>query len=168
MTIQASDIVIFRGQEYALLGGSNGHLFVPSQHGYRPVAASSACWRGYLSIYAVRDERLVLDSLHLNHQDGSTLASQLQHPPPLNGVEAKPSTLHAVGRWFFEHVDLPVPYTGSVHIGHDPFRSRTPEGVTLQNFRTVHELLFEAGALISHEDRTGMTPVTIRGIQKPL
>ena len=60
MTAQASDQVIYRDQGFMLCAFSNSEPFNPSAHGYRPVMASTACYRGYVCEYEVRNSSLQL------------------------------------------------------------------------------------------------------------
>jgi hypothetical protein len=154
MTAQASDQVAYEGHEYALCAYSNGEPFDPKAYGYKPMMASTACWRGYVSGYAMKSDRLLLDRLHINHGDGAHSASLLKTPPPLNGVAARQSEHAFIGRWLFENVGLHLPYSGGlilarnfiqelyVHMGFHP----------AWKYEVVHELVFEQGALIEQRD----------------
>jgi len=88
MTAQASDVVFHRGQDHSLVAFSDGELFVPTEHGFRPAMSSTACYRGYLCEYAVQEDRLWLSKFHVNHREGLGRASTSKRPRALNGIEA--------------------------------------------------------------------------------
>ena len=154
MTAQVSDTVIYQGEKHVLAAFSDGEPFTPTEHGYRPFPSSTACWRGYLCEYQVREQGLYLHRLHVNHQEDDEETSAKNHPPRLNGVEATASKSSHIGNWTFEKVGLPIPYTGGlvvargfiqslyVHMGFHP----------AWKYEQVHELIFESGRLTSATD----------------
>lgn len=154
MTAQASDTVNHHDQDYALVAYSDGEPFVPAEHGYRPVMASTACYRGYLCEYAVVEDRLRLTRFHVNHQEGPQRSSQLKQPPALDGVEAQLAKNSFVGRWTFKDLRLPISYTGGIIIGRNFVRSLYVHmGFhPAWKYEHVRELIFEAGVLMSDED----------------
>jgi hypothetical protein len=68
MTAQAPDIVIHNNDHLYLVAYSDYEPFNPVEFGYRPVMASTACWRGYLNEYKIENGQLLLEKLHINHQ----------------------------------------------------------------------------------------------------
>ena len=154
MTAQVSDVVKYRDEEMLLAAFSDGEPFSPAQYGYRPMMASTACYRGYVCEYEVAESRLLLSKLNVHHQDTDAPASVLVKPPKLNGVEAKISEASFFGRWVFKGTNLPISYTGGlivargfirslyVHMGFHP----------AWKYEEVHELVFESGRLASEED----------------
>jgi hypothetical protein len=154
MTLQKSDVVIFDGRNHLIASFVDGEPFVPTDYDFRPVSSSTACRRGYLCVYEVRDDLLVLDAFHVNHQEGRVPASQLKRPPSLNGVEARESTMPDVGRWMFERIGLRLRYTGRVRIGREPYREshRELRFPSPTKFVKVLELTFEDGMLTAAQD----------------
>lgn len=148
MTAQISDSVRYRGKKYSIAGRNGGDLFDPADHGLKPVGRCTACWRGFVSAYAVDDGRLLLD----------TLSIYLNEPaPPLFGVPPRPDQ----GKFrrfdaIYEGLAHRVPYTGGlllaarfieelyVHMGFHP----------AWKYREVHELVFRDGALVQESDRS--------------
>ena len=63
MTAQASDVVLWSGEQWSLVGGEP--LFDPKAHGLEPFMLHTGNWRGYHCRYAVQDGRLVLDHLEI-------------------------------------------------------------------------------------------------------
>ena len=153
MTIQKLDIVVLDGHRHDVIHHNGGEPFVPADHGLRPTWSSSACWRGYWCAYDVRDGRIILDALHVNHQD-SVPASQLKRPPSLNGVDAQRSTEPYITRWQYDNVGLWLRYTGALRIGREPYREpRSAQHVVpVARFGKVLELAFEDGTLTSVQD----------------
>ncbi len=114
MTAQASDIVLLKGEQYNLVAYSTGLPFNPVEYGYKPVAASSACWRGFLCEYKIETGVFLLDKLHINHQETDIPVSQKKQPHDLHGSIASVSKTSFIGRWLFENVAMPVEYSGGL------------------------------------------------------
>jgi hypothetical protein len=162
MTAQISDIVFYKGEEYALAGCSGGEPFIPAEYGYFPVMGCTACWRGYLSEYEIRDGYLLLRRLNINHQLSEDAGSQPERPPALYGVEAEESDKSYIGRWAFSDLDLPLKYSGRLilarglirelynHMGFHP----------AWKYERVYEIIFESGKMISeHDQSAGMAEI---------
>lgn len=154
MTAQVSDIVVYKESEFSLVAFSDGEPFDPRENGYRPVMASTACYRGYVSKYAITEGTLVLSELRISHQEDDLPVSQKKLPPNLNEVVASKSEQTFFGRWLFQDVRLPLQYTGGiviakgfirelyVHMGFHP----------AWKYEEVYELVFESGKLVSESN----------------
>ena len=110
MTAQFNDQFHYHDKGFAIAGISAGDLFNPADFGLFPIPASTACWRGYVAVYAISDSHLVLDALSVNLRE--------EQAPTINGIEATESA----GQYrFFSHVykDLKyrIPYTGRLMLG---------------------------------------------------
>lgn len=156
MTAQISDIIIYKEQEFALAECSCGEPFIPAEYGYFPVTASTACWRGYLAEYEIRDGYLILRRLFINNQLSDNDEAQAEKPPLLFGVEAEESDKSFIGSWIFKDVDMPLPYSGRLvlakkllhglyeHMGfHPPWK-----------YEQVYEIIIESGKMISECDQS--------------
>jgi len=66
MTMQVTDSVLLRSQQYALLGKSGGSLFDPETYGITPVSTNSTNWRGFSCQFAIQEGSLFLDSVSAN------------------------------------------------------------------------------------------------------
>jgi len=70
MSAQYDDSFLLAGEYYAIAGITSDvcrpTLFDPRAHGMNPTANNSACWRGYVAAYGLRDDRLVLEELEIN------------------------------------------------------------------------------------------------------
>lgn len=152
MTAQISDRLTYDGKEYSVAAIENDWPFVPQDHGFEPVATSTACWRGYYSSYAIQDRTLVLTKLTI----GLGGLSRLK-PPRWRDVHPTrcEDDQHS---WVYAGVNLPVPYTGGVVVGH----GLLGEFYVHMGFQRPHcyqdvrELLFETGELrtaIDHSER---------------
>jgi hypothetical protein len=154
MTAQAQDSLHYLGELHVLAAFSDGEPFSPIDAGYRPVMASTACWRGYLCGYEVKDGRLQLRELWVNHQPGAAPITQRKQPPDLNGIAAVREETSYFGAWHFRDVGLPLAYTGGLVIARDFIR----ELYVHMGFHPawkylhVHELVFEQGRLVDARD----------------
>lgn len=140
----------------SLVAFSAGEPFDPTEHGYRPVMSSTACYRGYVCEYEVAGDKLLLSKLHINHQGGDVPASMRLRPPSLNGAEAEASQTSHFGRWVFKQIDLPLSYTGGLIVARGFIRSLYAHmGFhPAWKYTEVHELLFDSGRLVAEENRS--------------
>lgn len=178
MTAQAWDIVIYKGEDFALCSFSGGEPFHPQVYGFRPFGTSTACWRGYICTYEVVSDRLALLSLDISHDetirekerwaafdaaifsgDMDALAAIMRDPKPeqpalaLNGV--KPQILkESMNGWMLDDVHLPLAYSGCLLLGKD-FDSSLAVNMGFPPpwmFAHVYELEFESGLLVREAD----------------
>ncbi len=162
MTAQMNDIMMYDDREYSISAiKSKNALFNIEKLGLRPVAASTACWRGYIAKLGLDgDNRLLLTDLVVNIED--------EEAPAINGIMPDRITIDhnrlkdydfsiiAGGNTVYNSVDLPLPFTSSmiicdgfiqelyVHMGfHDPYK-----------YEKVIELIFDKGLMSKAEDRS--------------
>lgn len=149
MTAQVSDLFMFQGRSFDLAGISEGDIFSPELLGIHPVGASTACYRGYQAVFAVRGFRLVLKTLYASlYAEGPERYTPLIGPP-INGVIPVSGEEHDQFNNIYKNVRYPLPYSGGVliaaafindlyeHMGfHPPWK-----------YRDVWELVFEDGGL---------------------
>ena len=145
MTAQAHDTVVYRDEEYALVGINGEGLFEPDQHGLRPVALTTACWRGYRCTYEIRGQWLRLETL--------IVASAQEAPRVFSVLPTDPTAKFLV----YEDIGQIMPFTGGlllgtgfiedlyVHMGFHPG----------WKYRKVHELIIENGRVVQEADRSG-------------
>lgn len=73
MTAQIGDSIRYAGDHYGLVGVSPDNpadeLFDPERFGIRTFSDCTACWRGYVATYGLRENRLVLEELGINVRD---------------------------------------------------------------------------------------------------
>lgn len=73
MTAQIGDSIRYVGEHYNLVGVSPENpldeLFDPGQFGIATFSDCTACWRGHVATFGLRDNRLVLEELAINVRD---------------------------------------------------------------------------------------------------
>ena len=114
MTGQFPDTVDLDGTEYSISAVDGTGLFVAEEHGFRPRFLSSACWRGHICAYAVRDDQLLLDQL--------TVGVEPYHPTvTLHGRTPRTASrrAHYPGAAIYRDLAMPVPFTGRLLLGAD-------------------------------------------------
>jgi hypothetical protein len=155
MTAQFPDTFVLDGRTFALVGVKGSGLFDPAGHGMHPVGTCTACWRGYVCRYGLRDGRLVLDQLQaeLGHFEDNTF-----RPEPgsiLNGVAPiVASDPHVLFNNIYPDLALAIPFTGRLLIADDFIQSLYVHmGFhPAWKYRTVLELAFEAGQELDVHD----------------
>ncbi len=152
MTAQFQDEMHFRSARYAITAIDGDGLFEPNDHGLRPRALSSACWRGYICTYQVNADALHLTQLEIGlptEEDHSATRIFGCGPAP---APTKPWHSHAT------HFELaaPVDFTGRLLLGTGHVR-----GIYLNMgfhpawlYEEVHELTFAQGQLATSTDRS--------------
>jgi hypothetical protein len=110
MTAQFNDHVAYQAADWRLAGENGGDLFDPSRHGLRVRMASTACWRGFVCRYELRDEALYLDSLDvaLDGEAPRLLGKLPQEPKMPLGFTAT-----------YEGLGHPVPFSGGLLLARD-------------------------------------------------
>ena len=159
MTAQFPDYCIFDNTSYVLAGISGSPLFEPALVGLAPASVISACWRGYVSTYAITAQRLQLSMLQLIL--GQFVGAQRQRRfvpeqgPAIHGIApsftSEPSALF---NNTYDNLHLDVPFTGGllladgfieelyVHMGFHP----------AWKYTTVIEIMCEAGTVVDRRD----------------
>ena len=157
MTAQFPDSFIYNDKEYDLVAYSAEEPFNPTQLGFNPVGACSACWRGYIAKYSLEaDENLILKDLSLSLFEVTGMEMKAIRGKSINGVlPAQDDHLSFLNN-HYENINLSLRYTGGmlivddfiqdlyVHMGFHP----------AWKYREVHELIFEEGRLRSANDRS--------------
>jgi len=149
MTTQVSNSLTYDGQTFEIIKFSNADPFYSLELNLNPVPASTACWRGYYYSYLVKDYRLYLNNLIVNHSDDNKTPSKTP-PPPINDIEAFVSSSPAIGKWQYNNIELFLDYTGKIIIARDFNHMRygdTPLRL-LSYYKTVYELDFSQGVLL--------------------
>lgn len=153
MTAQIPDRLAFGEITYSLVDANGGPLFEPMDNGVYPVMFSTACVRGYSCTYEIVAKHLVLRALLL----GST--SRVRGEPIHAGVAlfgTLPDLDEPRGVYRFMGLDVPVPFTGGLLLGHGFIREFAVR-VGFQparSYRTVLELLVDEGRLRDWHERS--------------
>ncbi|HNR38502.1 MAG TPA: hypothetical protein PKN61_05650 [Acidobacteriota bacterium] len=150
MTAQVPDTLQYDDHSYSIAAIERDWPFHPDALGLRegqPAAACTACWRGHVGHYAVRDGRLYLVRLGL--LAGPNPPSAWDGIPPGD----KPDSM---GLWEYQDLFHPVPYSGGVVIARE-FIQEFYVHMGFQHpigYEVVHELRFDRGALQSATDHS--------------
>jgi hypothetical protein len=149
MTAQFSDLFRFHDVEYAVAEVHGGNLFEAASFGLFPIMASTACWRGYVAIFAISEAHLVLDTLFVNLRETKG--------PPINNVSPRPPA-GRFGMFNQEYRGLNhrLDFSGSLLLGNDFIRELYVHmGFhPAWKYKTVIELTFEGGKLTAENDRS--------------
>jgi hypothetical protein len=131
MTVQSSELFLLDTTEYEIYGVFGTGLTSPRQLGLKPQAATTACWRGYVSTYGLRGRRLVLENLKVNL---STEAADF--PMPFDN--------------YYKGLGVPVPHTGDLVIVRDHVKELDWDDWMMPawTFRVVVHMHFFWGILI--------------------
>jgi len=111
MTAQFPDTFCLDGQVFDLVTIHGAPLFSPAEHGLFPMPRITACWRGFVCQYGLREEHLVLEKLSIHLPQGAT-------PLPIGGVlpELSDSVMPRLFSTVYENLGLSVPFSGSLWI----------------------------------------------------
>ena len=108
MTAQIADTILYKGDEYELIGVEGGELATPEQFGMEAEMMHTACYRGYYATYELTDEALFLVELTINEKDGNY--------QPIGGVKPEREDYEATYQGLREE----VPFTGRMRLALTP------------------------------------------------
>ena len=147
MSQQMTDPFVWNNKEYVFCGADDIYsLFDPSKFELTPTAPHSACWKGFVVHFLVKDRRLYISKLEVYCEDGNY--------PPINNVYPHKKLLGSF--YVYNHLNLPLTYTGGIVIGTnllERFIGRAFTGP--HSYENTFDLYFENGVLMSHEESTG-------------
>ena len=141
MTMQATDWVLYNGDEYELLGDSTRELPMLKRYGFEPSAWMTACWRGYIAKYEIVDNSLYLT--HLIIQDRNKLYPEISGVEPEVGSEIIPE---------YSGIRESIPITGSIVIGRDEAYTVLFDFRAVHNYSVVFKLQLRDGMIYSIVD----------------
>jgi hypothetical protein len=108
VTAQIPDHVLVDGDRYSIIGVKGERLLHPTDFGMQCHMMHTACYRGYIADYEVRDDQLILSSIQIQVH-GDVL--------PIDGVEPLKPFKH--NRPVYEGLSVPAPFTGGLLLGGD-------------------------------------------------
>jgi hypothetical protein len=155
MTAQFPDTFLLNDREFSIVGVRGGELFDPQSIGVKPVPTCSACWRGYVCQYSIKDNKLILDTLRisLGYHEGNKFLPQ--RGPQINGVQLIiPNEKHMLFDNLYERLDLNVQFTGGVLLG-DGFIRELYVHMGFHpawKYNTVFGLIFDNGTVVEIRD----------------
>jgi hypothetical protein len=145
-TAQIPDRFIFKGNEYSLIGKTEGDLATPEQFGMSAVMIHTACYRGYYATYELTEEGLFLRELTLREKNEKYLPI-LDISPVINteGKKATYSNLHVI-----------VQFSGKIRLAKDSIREfyihmgyQKPTA-----FKIVLDITLKNGRVVEIKDRS--------------
>lgn len=147
MTAQVPDTISFRDLVFTISGIRGTRLFEPMQHGFSPIAKSTATRRGYACRYAIVNGRLQLDGFRVD-LDGQPPAFLGVLPSAPTGGYSFDAEYHGLG--------LEVAFDGGLLAGRDFIQALYAHmGFhPAWKFRIVHQFNFENGVLLQETDRS--------------
>jgi hypothetical protein len=154
VTAQVSDTVRYGGLNYSLAGVRGEGLFDPLQQGIAPSGISSDCWRGYYCTYAVEDDCLLLDRLHVGLGKDDAALAKTGNGPAIQSVLPRYDVREHC--WEYSLLRITIGFTGGLLLG----REYMHELYVHMGFHPawkygqVHELVFDNGRLIEGYDRS--------------
>lgn len=144
MTAQLHDSLLYENQEYSIIGVNGQGLFQPMDYGLNPLGLCSACWRGFLCQYFLKDRRLYLNWLRIN------CGHAPQKAPVVNGVYPEyPPEDYPIFDTYYKNLILEIMFSGGMLLGtgfihelyvHIDFHPAW-------KFETVYELIFQKGVV---------------------
>ena len=161
MTAQVHDRVRWRGGDYLLVGVDGDQLFDPLEHGLDPTPTTTANWRGWVAVYEIRDDRLLLGELtDVGFQRGPDASL-----PILRGTE--PSRDAERGPFRYESLNWPLQFSGRLIIARGFIQSlyRHMGFHPAWKFEESWELSFEQGCLTNSRDLSEEMRATRRNIE---
>jgi hypothetical protein len=146
-TAQIEDSIIFKGNEYSLIGKTEGEFATPEQFGMTAVTIHTACYRGYYATYEVTEENLILRKFTLREKDGNYL--------PISGVlpviDAK-----KIQSATYSDLNVVVPFSGRIRLAREFIRDfyihMGYQKATA--FKTVLDLTLNDGRVVEIKDRS--------------
>lgn len=156
MTAQIDDNFDYNRKQYSISAIEYpAKFFVIQELGIDPEMASTACYRGYIATFKLRDNRLVLSALNTNNSNGKAQPVTLNNVhPAVVTPEGLVSNYRQWREWHYKKINLPLSYTGAILIT-DDFISDMYIHMGHQSplsYREVIELSFRSGELVRTED----------------
>jgi hypothetical protein len=144
MTAQISDTFIFKGEDYSLIGMTEGELASPQQFGMEPEMIHTACYRGFYATYELTEEALYLRQLTLRERNGRYL--------PIGKIQ--PQIADHQGA--YHDLSEVIPFTGKIRLAKD-FIEELYIHMGFQKptaFKTVLDITLKHGQTIAIKDRS--------------
>ena len=142
---QITDPFVWETEEYVFLRASNVYkLFDPADYGLKPTPPNTACWKGFVVHFLVKNKQLYVEKLKVHCEDGMY--------PAINGIEAT----YYGGFHEYNELNMPVTYTGKIIIGNqmdEGFYGRAFTGP--HSYRRTYELVFRKGILKRYKETSG-------------
>ena len=155
MTAQFSDLVFFNDQEFSLTDINGDELFHPMKYDLVPSSTCTACWKGFVASYGIKEDQLVLKNLDINIEEVEKKYFWSSNIPELNGMKpSKDDSLYDMFDYHFQDVKLPLSFTGWMLIGKGFIQELYVHmGIhPAWKYKDVFKLDFEKGKLLASHD----------------
>jgi hypothetical protein len=144
MTGQVHDIVVYQNQGYSLIGVKGSGWLIPADFGIETESDDTGCWRGYVALYKIIDNKLFLDAMSVFGKTDPYPVINGEAPILSNGSAVYKNLLVAMA--FSGQVRLATDFRRECYV-HMGFQKASASGIVL-------DLTFEHGGLIDVEDRS--------------
>ena len=145
--MQVKDPFILDNEEWIFIGAEDIYsLFDPENFGLKPESPNTACHKGFIIKFLVKNNQLSLDELSVYCGDN--------HYPLINNVEPLPPNSFRMR--VYKNINLPLHYSGIITIAKDLIDRYTGRAFTGPHcYKTVFELTFENGQLKEKKETSG-------------
>jgi hypothetical protein len=145
MTAQILDTVLFKGNDYWLIGMTEGSVLAsPEQFGMEPDEIDTSCYRGFYATYELTEKLLYLRKLTLRVAFGKYL--------PIGDIQPEKENHKAT----YHGLDELIPFTGRLRLAKDFIRKlyvhmgyQSPTA-----FKTVLDISLKEGKVVEIKDRS--------------
>jgi hypothetical protein len=107
MTGQMADMLSYKGESYYFTGLMGNELIQPEDLGLEPYKTCTACYRGYVLFYTIKENKLLLNSMLINDKNG----------PTINGIN--PDSTVTLFKQTYADLNIKVDFTGKILVGKD-------------------------------------------------
>lgn len=147
MTGQMHDQFLFKGETYNYVSSTPSKIFDPNDLEITTYSSNTACWRGFLLFFTIKDKKLILQAILLNTKE---------EPPIIKGVTPKKKI-----SWFdynYDELNYEPGFSGEIIIAKDFIKELYVHGgyQAGTSYETVFKLGFEKDQLIKIEDISSM------------
>lgn len=146
MSHQVTDPFIWNNEEWIFLGAKDVYsLFDPKKYGLTPSSPNTACWKGFIVKFVLKDGFLYLDSLAVHCENNIY--------PPINGVKPK---IGIMRMHEYKNLNIELKYSGTIVVGQSmkpEFKHRAFTGP--HSYETTYELEIKDGRFVGSRDTSG-------------
>ncbi|EDP98291.1 hypothetical protein U8527_20055 [Kordia algicida OT-1] len=115
-----------------------------SQYYKRPFISFSACWRGFVAIFKIQNNKLLLKDLRV--------FKETESPRIINGVKPKFVDFFDSKILSYENINLELDYTGRMQITKGYLQFGLRPKFNIASNENITELVFSSGVLQKQED----------------
>jgi hypothetical protein len=162
MTTQMSDIFKLNNQEYNVANIDGNELFNIKDFGLEAFPCCSACWRGHLCKYAIKNSQLILDELLIffgdydeNNDIVSREGSLINGVKPIFKQNLDDDYIEDDMHFFnnkYQNMNLQINFTGGILIASDWEFISWDYFIPAWQYQNALELTFENGKVLSIQD----------------